>query len=163
MEIPSVIYVYNAPMKPDMRELHDVMLDFSSMMNRPTRDGALLEAAHVAIDRALFPLLVYIERKGPIGVGDLADVVGRDYTTVSRQAAKLDSLGYIQRRASQADSRINEAIITARGKSVTDSLDRTRQQLAERLLKDWSNKDLKELTRLMRRFVDDLVVWRGGE
>ena len=146
-------------MKPELRELHDVMLDFSSMMNRPTRDAALIEAAGAAIDRALFPLLVYIERKGPIGVVDLADTVGRDYTTVSRQVAKLESLGYVKRRASQTDSRVNEAIITAKGKSVTDALDRTRQQLAEQLLKGWSKRDLKELTRLMRRFVDDLMAW----
>ena len=97
-------------MKPELRELHDVMLDFASMMNRPTRDTALIESAGVAIDRALFPLLVYIDRKGPIGVGDLADTVGRDYTTVSRQVAKLESLGYVQRRPSHADSRINEAL-----------------------------------------------------
>ena len=146
-------------MKPELRELHDVMLDFASMMNRPTRDAALIESAGVAIDRALFPLLVYIDRKGPIGVGDLADTVGRDYTTGSRQVAKLESLGYVQRRPSHADSRINEALITAKGKGVTDALDRTRQQLAEQLLKNWSKKDLKELTRLMRRFVDDLMAW----
>jgi DNA-binding MarR family transcriptional regulator len=147
-------------MKPELRELHDVMLDFTSMMNRPSRDAALIGAAGAAIDRALFPLLVYIERKGPIGVGDLADVVGRDYTTVSRQVAKLESLGYVQRRAAQNDSRVNEAIVTGKGKSVTDALDRTRQQLAEQLLNDWSKKDLKELTRLMRRFVDDLMAWK---
>jgi DNA-binding MarR family transcriptional regulator len=147
-------------MKPELRDLHEAMLDFSSMMNRPSRDAALIEAAGVSIDRALFPLLVYIDRKGPIGVGDLADTVGRDYTTVSRQVAKLESLGYVQRRPSQADSRINEALITSKGKGVTDALDRTRQQLAEQLLRDWSKKDLKELTRYMRRFVDDLMAWK---
>jgi DNA-binding MarR family transcriptional regulator len=147
--------------KPEYRELHDVMLDFSSMMNRPTRDAALIDAAGVKIDRALFPLLVYVDRKGPIGVGELADLVGRDYTTVSRQIAKLDSLGYVERRASTTDSRVNEALITERGRSVTGALDRTRQELAERLLKDWTKKDLRELTRLLRRFVDDLTAWKG--
>jgi len=147
-------------MKTEYRELHEVMLDFSSMMNRPTRDSALINAAGVDIDRALFPLLVYIDRKGPLGVGDLADIVGRDYTTVSRQVAKLESLGYVRRRPAKADSRVNEAIITEKGKSVTQALDATRQQLAERLLEDWTRKDLKELTRLMRRFVDDLTAWK---
>lgn len=143
-----------------MRELHDVMLDFASMMNRPSRDTALIEAAGTDIDRALFPLLVYIERRGPVGVGDLADTVGRDYTTVSRQVAKLERQGYVKRRTSRADSRVNEASVTAKGKVVTDALDRTRQQLAEQLLKDWTRKDLKELTRLMRRFVADLMAWK---
>ena len=148
-------------MKPEFRDLHEVMLDFTSMMNRPTRDAALIDAAGVKIDRALFPLLVYIDRRGPIGVGELADIVGRDYTTVSRQMAKLETLGYVQRRTSATDSRVNEAVITESGRQVTLALDKTRQALAERLLKDWSKSDLKELTRLMRRFVDDLTLWKG--
>jgi DNA-binding MarR family transcriptional regulator len=148
-------------MKPEYRELHEVMLDFASMMNRPTRDTALIDAAGVEIDRALFPLLVYIDRKGPIGVGELADLVGRDYTTVSRQVAKLDTLGYVERRPSKRDSRVNEAMITERGKNVTHALDNTRQELAERLLKDWTKKDLKDLTRLLRQFVNDLMTWNG--
>ena len=53
----------------------------------------LIRAAGIRLDRALFPLLVGIERFGPIGVVDLADRAGRDYTTVSRQVAKLESLG----------------------------------------------------------------------
>jgi DNA-binding MarR family transcriptional regulator len=150
-------------MTPEMRELHDAMLDFSSMMNQPKRDAALLEEAGVSIDRALFPLLVYIERKGPIGVGQLGELIGRDYSTVSRQVAKLEDLGFIQRRASKEDSRVNEALITAKGRTLTDALDKTRQRLAEQLLQDWSKKDLKELTRLMRRFVDDLMAWSGGQ
>lgn len=150
-------------MTPEMRELHDIMLDFSSMMNQPRRDAALLEAAGVSIDRALFPLLVYIERKGPIGVGELGELIGRDYSTVSRQVAKLEDLGFINRRPSKHDSRVNEALITARGRTLTDALDKTRQELAEQLLKDWSKKDLKELSRLMRRFVDDLMTWTGKE
>ena len=148
-------------MKPEFRDLHEVMLDFTSMMNRPTRDAALIDAAGVKIDRALFPLLVYIDRRGPIGVGELADIVGRDYTTVSRQMAKLETLGYVQRRTSATDSRVNEAVSTESGRQVTLALDKTRQALAERLLKDWSKSDLKELTRLMRRFVDDLTLWKG--
>jgi DNA-binding MarR family transcriptional regulator len=148
-------------MTPEMRELHDAMLDFSSMMNRPRRDTALLNAAGVTIDRALFPLLVYIERKGPLGVGELADMVGRDYTTVSRQVSKLDELGFINRRQSKTDSRVNEAVVTARGRALTDALDQARQRVAEQVLKQWSRKDLRELTRLMRRFVDDLMTWTG--
>ena len=56
------------------------------LMNRPQRDRALLQEAGVSLDRALFPLLIVIERKGLLVV-ELADLVGRDYTTVSRQLA----------------------------------------------------------------------------
>ena len=51
----------------------------------------------IALDRALFPLPVMIERLGPTGIVDLADRVGRDYTTVSRQVSKLEEFGLVTR------------------------------------------------------------------
>ncbi|CUX55342.1 hypothetical protein AGR8A_pAt30087 [Agrobacterium fabrum str. J-07] len=38
----------------------------------------------IALDRALFPLLVMIERLGPIGIVDLADRVGWRQTAVRK-------------------------------------------------------------------------------
>jgi DNA-binding MarR family transcriptional regulator len=74
-------------------------------MNRPQRDKALIKEAGIPLDRALFPLLVSADRFGPIGVVKLADRVGRDYTTVSRQVAKLESHGLVERRGNSADRR----------------------------------------------------------
>ena len=125
-------------------------------MNRPQRDSALLREAGVSLDRALFPLLVGVERKGPLGVVELAGLVGRDYTTVSRQIPKLESLGLISRRPSKADSRVREAVITAKGKIVTGALDAARERMATILFATWSKRDLQDLARLMRRFADDL-------
>src|SRR5581483_10163085 len=83
-------------------------------------DQGLIGEAGVALDRALFPLLVRIERLGPIGVVDLAARVGRDYTTVSRQVAKLQSIGLVKRQAGSADRRVHEAVVTREGKAMTD-------------------------------------------
>lgn len=132
------------------------MLDLIVLMNRPQRDQALLAEAGVPLDRALFPLLVGIERFGPIGVVELSERAGRDYTTVSRQVAKLESLGLIERRPSPADRRVHEAVITDKGRQVTDALDAARQKIATRILASWSEEDVSNLVRLMRRLVDDL-------
>ena len=126
------------------------------LMNLPQRDSALLKEAGVSLDRALFPLLIAIEHKGPVGVVDLAGLVGRDYTTVSRQVTKLEGLGLINRRRSKTDSRVREAAITARGKEMTRALDAARERMATVLFSAWSKRDLQDLTRLMRRFADDL-------
>ena len=82
------------------------MVDLFTLMNEPQRDDTLLKEAGVSLDRALFPLLVGIERYGPIGVVDLADKAGRDHTTISRQVTKLESLGLIERQpgAKQIDA-----------------------------------------------------------
>ncbi len=139
-----------------VRELHDAVVDLVGLMNRPQRDVALLREAGVSLDRALFPLLVAIERKGPLGVVELSELVGRDYTTVSRQVGKLELLGLIVRRVSKSDKRVSEARITARGRKITRALDATRGRMAKVLFSKWSSRDVQNLARLMRRFVDGL-------
>ena len=42
---------------------------------------------------------------------ELADRAGRDYTTISRQVAKLAELGLVDRRPSRADRRVKEAYL----------------------------------------------------
>jgi DNA-binding MarR family transcriptional regulator len=143
-------------MKRDIRQLHHTLVDLVGLMNRPQRDSALLHEAGVSLDRALFPLLIVIERKGPVGVVELAELVGRDYTTVSRQITKLDGLGLISRRPSKTDSRVREAVITAKGKEMTSAIDAARERMAAVLFAKWSKRDLQDLARLMRRFADDL-------
>ncbi len=142
-------------MDKTFRELHRTLVDLVGLMNQPQRDSALLKEAGVALDRALFPLLAVIERKGPIGVVELAGLVGRDYTTVSRQVAKLESLGLICRTPSKFDKRVRQAKITARGRAMTKLIDAARERMAGTLFASWSRRDLQDLSRLMRRFADD--------
>jgi DNA-binding MarR family transcriptional regulator len=139
-----------------MRNLHGSLVELVAQMNLPQRDEALLtEAGITTLDRALFPLLVGIQRFGPIGVGELADRAGRDYTTVSRQVAKLADLGLIERRPSPTDRRVNEAVLSPAGRRVTDAIDAARHRVNTVLFSDWSDHDLLELERLLRRYVDD--------
>ncbi len=139
-------------MNREVRQLHHTLVDLVGLMNRPQRDSALLEEAGVSLDRALFPLLIAIERRGPIGIVELAELVGRDYTTVSRQVTKLDGLDLINRHLSKSDNRMRKAGITAKGKEITSAIDAARGRLATALFAKWSKRDLRDLARLMRRF-----------
>jgi DNA-binding MarR family transcriptional regulator len=148
--------VQNTHIRNALPSLHAALLDLVGFINRPQNDVILVREAGVSLDRALFPLLVLVQRRGPIGVGELADRVGRDYTTVSRQVAKMESLGLITRRAGETDRRVTEAVVTEKGQAMTELLDGARERLVTRALGNWSEQDLKELTRLLRRFADDL-------
>ena len=139
------------------RPLHEALLDLVGFFNRPQNDAALVREAGVSLDRALFPLLVRIQRRGPLRIGELADLVGRDYTTVSRQVAKLESLSLITRRPGTTDRRVTEAVVTEKGQAVSELFDVARERLAQKALADWSEQDLKELARLLRRFTDDFM------
>ncbi|WP_434287915.1 MarR family winged helix-turn-helix transcriptional regulator [Celeribacter sp. SCSIO 80788] len=150
--------MHNAHMSPEMRELHGAVLDIVAVMNRPQQDARMVEAAGVPLDRALFPLLVLVERFGPLPLGELADRVGRDHTTISRQAAKLEQLGLIQRQPGAKDGRVREAVITPAGKAMTDRIDAAREQIMRRTLSDWSEEDVEVLVRLVRRYADAMTM-----
>ena len=160
--MPSRKNVQNTHITDQLRQLHGTLLDIVSVMNRPQRDEALIREAGIPLDRALFPLLVLVEKFGPIGVVKLADRVGRDYTTVSRQVAKLESLGLVERRGSVSDSRVREATITPKGKAMTDLLDVARERIGLRVFESWEVHDIDELVRLMRKFADAVSIDPAG-
>ena|ERR1700744_2666698 len=141
-------------MKRELTQLRDALLDINGILNRPQPDAALIALAGVDLDRALFPLLVRIERRGPLGIVELAELCGRDYTTVSRQVAKLESLGLVGRRANAQDARIKQAVISDQGRVMTRAIDGAREKVFLRLLEGWEREEVTELARLMRKLAD---------
>lgn len=139
--------------------MHDALLDIIGFMSRPEPDVALMSEMAMPLERALLPLLVRIDRRGPIGVVELADVVGRDYTTVSRQVARLDELGLVVRRAGALDKRVREAEVTRLGREMAEAIDRMREQIVGELMADWSAAERRDLARLMKRFANDASEW----
>jgi DNA-binding MarR family transcriptional regulator len=152
--MPSRKKVQNTHISTQLRTLHGAVLDIVGAMNRPQRDEALIKEAGIPLDRALFPLLVSVERFGPIGVVELADRVGRDYTTVSRQVAKLESLGLVERHGNAADRRVREAVVSPRGRAMTERVDAARDRIGSAIFKTWDARDIDDLARLMRKFAD---------
>lgn len=128
-----------------------------SFFGSPQRDDTLLREAGVALDRALFPILVRLARSGPLSVAGLAAQVGRDHTTISRQLAKLESLGLVQRPAAGADRRVRTAGLTVAGEDVVQAITAARRRLLSKALAGWSEADLASLAALNRRFVDALT------
>lgn len=141
-------------MSAQLHELHGAVLDIVAAMNRPQRDAMLIREAGIPLDRALFPLLVGIARFGPIGIVEMADRVGRDHTTVSRQVAKLESLGLVARRPSATDGRSREAVATEAGRAMTARVDAARERILRATFVDWDAAEFEALVRLTRKFAD---------
>jgi DNA-binding MarR family transcriptional regulator len=144
-------------MNLDLRQLYHALFDLHAIMNRPQPGLVLMREAGISLDRALFMLLARIERRGPIGVVELAEVSGRDYTTVSRQVAKLESLGLASRRTGTVDRRMREVAVTPEGLAMTGEVDRVRENLLTAILATWSPSEMRELARLSRRLIDAIA------
>lgn len=140
--------------KYDVTDFHGALLDILGVMNQPKRDETLLNAAGVKLDQALFPLLVAVGRYGPVGVVELADGLGRDYTTVSRQVKRLQEMELVQKQPAERDKRISEVTLTAQGKAITQHIDDARQRLMNQIFTDWSSEDVEGLFRLVRQYAE---------
>jgi DNA-binding MarR family transcriptional regulator len=155
--MPSSKKVQSTHISEKVRELHRSILDIVSVVNQPLRAEAIINEAGISLDRALIPILVRIERFGPIGVVELAERVGRDYTTVSRQIAKMESLGLVERQECATDRRARKSVITAKGKEMTDIIDVVRQRIGLAVFESWDEQEIEDLVRLMRKFADALA------
>lgn len=155
--------VQDTHISAELKSLHLSMVSLVSVMNRPRNDERLLQEAGVKLDQALFRLLVVIERVGPIGVVELADRLGRDYTTISRQVAKLAAMELITRQGNPQDRRIREATIAPKGKEMTDRLDAARERMGRVIFESWEPQEVSDLVRLMAKFADAMeAVERGA-
>jgi DNA-binding MarR family transcriptional regulator len=139
--------------QPDpLKELHEALLQIVGVLNRPQGDNVILARAGVSLDTALFPLLVRVSMQPDLTVGALADQVGRDYSTVSRQVTRLQELGFVQSEPSETDRRRRLLSVTAAGRSTVRKIDRARNSVMSEALDGWSQAEIAELARMTTRF-----------
>ena len=121
------------------------------MLNRPQGDNVILNRAGVSLDTALFPLLVRVSMQRNLTIGALADQVGRDYSTVSRQVTRLQALGLVHTELSETDRRQRLLSVTATGKNTVKKIDRARRSVMSETLDGWSQAEIAELARMTTR------------
>lgn len=141
----------------DLDRLGAALVELASFLASPQRDDALLREAGVTLDRALFPLLVRLDAGGALAVAELAEQVGRDHTTVSRQLARLETLGLVARRADEPDRRVRTAALTEDGAAVVRAIKLARRRLLSQALAGWREADLAALAELSHRFARSMA------
>jgi DNA-binding MarR family transcriptional regulator len=142
----------DAMSQPDpLKALHEALLQIVSVLNRPQGDNVILTRAGVSLDTALFPLLVRVSMQRNLTIGALADQVGRDYSTVSRQITRLHDLGFVDSEPSETDRRQRVLNVTPTGKNTLKKIDRARNSVMSEALDGWSQAEITELARMTTR------------
>ena len=144
-------------MNENIRQFYDALFDLIGLINQPQRDSALLQEAGVSLDRALFPLLVALGRRESVGIMELAGLVGRDHTTVSRQVATLQRLGLVTRHAGPRDGRERKVAVTQEGLTIVHALEAARARLIQPILSQWDEQEWQTFVALLRRFANDAL------
>jgi DNA-binding MarR family transcriptional regulator len=120
----------------------------------------MAQRSNVKLDRSAINILGVLKRQGPMRTSDLADILGLDRSTVSRQVASAVSLGFVARDGDVRDARAAMLSLTEEGLAKQRKLNHAWSTIAMELVADWSEADQREIARLLdklsRRIEDDI-------
>lgn len=138
------------------------LIELTGLLNSPRQDEVLLGLAGVALDRALFPLLVRLSAAPSMSIAQLADQAGRDPSTVSRQIAKLEQLGLVKRPSAREDMRVRAAAISRSGARAVAAITDARRKLLSELIQDWPAAEQQMFPLLLQKFADAMKARQNG-
>ncbi|RNB57757.1 MarR family transcriptional regulator [Brevibacillus gelatini] len=126
-------------------EIFRALIDLVSLLNRPDRDLKMIAKAGVNLEAAAFRVLVGIAHLPSTSVGELAAMMGKSYSSVSRQIDKLENAGLVRTYPSSSDSRIRVSELTKHGEEIIAKINHTRERMMQEALADWTREDKESL------------------
>ncbi|UJF35717.1 MarR family winged helix-turn-helix transcriptional regulator [Paenibacillus hexagrammi] len=135
-------------------EIFKALIDLFALINRSDRDKKMIANAGVNLEEAAFRVLVGIAHLQPTSVGELADKMGKNYSSVSRQIDKLEAAGLVHTYPSSSDSRIRVSELTKRGEEINGMISLTRERMMREALADWTLEEKNDLKNNLKRLFE---------
>lgn len=126
-------------------ELIQALVTIVSFFNRTDRDKAFIKDAGVKLEATSFQLFVTIGRMQPTNVSDLANVLGKSHSSVSRQIDKLEQRELVTTKDAEVDARIRSIQLSKSGEQLKQILDATRINNISQALDSWSDEEKQSL------------------
>jgi DNA-binding MarR family transcriptional regulator len=114
------------------------------------------------LERAAYALLGRIVTGGPARLSVLAEDLGLDLSTISRQVAALEGAGLVARTTDSADRRASVIAATDSGSEVFARNQAIWQAALRDLLADWSPAERSDFARLFARLNESIAAHAGG-
>ncbi|GAA2475803.1 hypothetical protein GCM10010406_09890 [Streptomyces thermolineatus] len=107
---------------------------------------------HPELSLVSFTLLAHLEERNGCRATDLAAHYLLDKSTVSRQVAALEKLGFVERRPDPEDHRVQMLHTTPRGAEALATAARNRRRMFDERLADWDAEDLARFADYLTRY-----------
>ncbi len=141
--------------RADVSNVADTFVDLARTFTR-ARAKLLAQAQH-DVEWSAHVVLKALSLEGPMRASDLADRIDSDPSTVSRQVAALVKNGFIERQADPEDGRASLLVPTSKADVVLEEHNEIRLEHFNRMLSDWTERDLRRFASLLRRFTHDFT------
>jgi DNA-binding MarR family transcriptional regulator len=142
-------FVDTTPSAPYERLQHEVAL-FARRAEQ-TRLAGIGKAGN-CMDRAAYLLLNRLDREGPMGVKALAEGMGIDSSTVTRQVAPLVESGLVKRTSHPEDGRAVVLALSPRGHARLEEVRASRRRLMAVVTAEWTQDERELFCTLLARF-----------
>ena len=107
-------------------------------------------------DMGAVAVLGLLIEHGPQRVGEIAQALGTDPSTVSRKVAALVDAGLVERRVDPADGRAHLLAATPAGEQKMRTGRQRRTDMVTAVLSEWPEDARRELASLLGRFADGM-------
>ena len=122
-----------------------------AMLTRTLEGMSRRSTLYRDLDRASYVLARTLATEAPLSINGLAELVGLDATTVTRQVATMEAAGLVRRKHDPRDRRVSLVELTASGQRRMDAVRAAREQRIGDLVADWSVADRATFGRLLGR------------
>jgi DNA-binding MarR family transcriptional regulator len=127
-------------------------------LTRAPRFAEVVRArANVEVDRGEYAALIRIAELGFTRLSDVANHLGLDVSTVSRQIQHLEQRGLVERSPDPGDGRAVRLELSATGRDITGRMRDSWRVTVGEVVDNWSPTDIARFGDLIDRFVTDLV------
>lgn len=129
-----------------------------SMLMRRSRSvlRTLATRLHPDVDAGSYAVLLAIARTAPLRLVELAEELGLDKSTMSRQVSALLAIGLVRRRPDPHDGRAFLLELSDEGRSRLDEVSRARHEEWRERLSSWSTAEIAGLAEGLGRLAATL-------
>lgn len=119
------------------------------------RARATAARMHPELSLVSYTILAHLEEQQGCRATDLAAHYLLDKSTVSRQVAALERMGYIERRLDESDHRVQVLHLAPGGAEALDAARTSRQESIQARLAAWEPEDLARFAGYLVRYNAD--------
>ncbi|WP_303720961.1 MarR family winged helix-turn-helix transcriptional regulator [Malonomonas rubra] len=110
------------------------------------------------LERAHYLLLLHLnDNEQPQSIGDLANKLALDNSTVTRQINAMEKNGLIEKMANPSDGRSSLIVQSQLGKELVESMHELRIKRIGSALQDWTQNDIETLAALSEKLIQSLT------
>lgn len=141
------------PTVPAVNAFTDALSRVVRFAGLPRFTEQVAARAGTHLDRSGYVLLARLADE-PCRVGELAEHLWLDVSTVSRQVQALEERGLARRKPHPTDRRGSIVVIAAQGRAVIEGHRRARREMFAELLSDVSPAELEQVASVLDRLAE---------